>query len=279
VIFYIVIPAHNEEAYLERTLDSLVNQTHLPKKIIVVNDNSTDRTQEIIDSFSSQHEFIKGTTHKSGEDHIPGAKVVDAFYKGLSELDPAFDILCKFDADLVFPINYLQELSEQFKNSKTLGMAGGFCSIYRNGQWVNEGLTGKDHIRGALKAYRKECFAEIGGLKRAMGWDTIDELLARYHGWEVRALDSLHVKHLKPTGSLYGSRSGRLQGDAFRKMRYGFLLTFIASAKLALKKRNFSFFSDCLKGYLSGDPDFLVSENEGKFIRKLRWRNIRKKLI
>jgi hypothetical protein len=30
---------------------------------------------------------------------------------------------------------------------------------------------------GALKAYRKETFKEIGGLKAQMGWDTVDELL------------------------------------------------------------------------------------------------------
>jgi cellulose synthase/poly-beta-1,6-N-acetylglucosamine synthase-like glycosyltransferase len=188
-------------------------------------------------------------------------------------------VICKFDADLVFPQDYLQTLSKTFQSSESIGMAGGFCYINKDGTWQIEGLTGKDHLRGALKAYRKDCFEKIGGLKRSMGWDTIDELLAQYHGWEVNTNESLHVQHLKPTGASYSGRSGRLQGDAFRKMRYGFLLTALASAKLAFKKRNLSYFSDCLKGYFSGDHNFLVSKDEGRFIRKLRWRNIRNKLI
>ncbi|MBT8262924.1 MAG: glycosyltransferase family 2 protein [Bacteroidia bacterium] len=275
----IVIPAHNEEAYLDKTLDSLVSQTLLPKKIIVVNDNSTDNTQQIIDSYSGKYEFIHGVSHKAGSDHVPGAKVIEAFNRGLSELDSDYDVICKFDADLVFPIDYLQKLKVTFQSSESIGMAGGFCYVEKNGSWHIEGLTGKDHIRGALKAYRKECFQQIGGLKRAMGWDTIDELLALYHGWEVRTIDALQVKHMKPTGTSYSGRSGRLQGTAFKKMRYGFLLTLIASAKLSLKKRNFSYFLDCIKGYFSGDGDFMIGKDEGRFIRKLRWRNIRKKLF
>lgn len=50
--FYIVIPAHNEESYLGQTLQSLVEQTLLPKKIVVVDDHSTDTTAIIAQEFS-----------------------------------------------------------------------------------------------------------------------------------------------------------------------------------------------------------------------------------
>ena len=45
--YYIIIPAYNEEAFMSLTLQSLVEQTVLPTKIVVVNDNSTDKTPEI----------------------------------------------------------------------------------------------------------------------------------------------------------------------------------------------------------------------------------------
>ncbi|MCB0387683.1 MAG: glycosyltransferase family 2 protein, partial [Winogradskyella sp.] len=51
--FYIVIPAHNEEAYIKQTLESLVTQTLLPKQLVVVNDHSTDKTQQIVERFVS----------------------------------------------------------------------------------------------------------------------------------------------------------------------------------------------------------------------------------
>jgi glycosyltransferase involved in cell wall biosynthesis len=48
--YYIVIPSHNEEAFISLTLESLVSQTVLPKKVVVVNDNSTDNTANVVSS-------------------------------------------------------------------------------------------------------------------------------------------------------------------------------------------------------------------------------------
>lgn len=274
---YIIIPAYNEEAHLSKTLQSLVDQTFLPKKIVIVNDNSTDGTQGIIDSFSEKHSFITSITISSEAIHLPGSKVINAFSKGLETLDEEYDFLCKFDADLIFPSNYLENIKQVFEVNPTCGMTGGFCYINKNNSWVLENLTNKDHIRGALKAYRKECFKQIGGLKNTMGWDTVDELLAKYHGWEVCTNESLHVKHLKPTGANYSKSSKYKQGEAFYKMRYGFWLTFIASGKLAFNKKSFSFFINCMQGYFtskSSKLSFIVSEKEGIFIQELRWKGV-----
>ncbi len=274
---YIIIPAYNEEVHLSKTLQSLVEQTFLPKKIIVVNDNSTDGTQGIIDSFFEKHSFISGIKIFSEASHQPGSKIINAFNKGLKAVDDDFDIICKFDADLIFPKNYLEKIKSTFEANSTCGMVGGFCFIEKNNTWILENLTNKDHIRGALKAYRRECFQQIGGLKNTMGWDTVDELLAKYHGWQVCTDESLHVKHLKPTGANYSKSSKHKQGEAFYKMRYGFWLTFIASLKLAFNKKSLSFFINYLQGFFNAKrnkTNFIVSEKEGEFIRKLRWNGI-----
>ena len=275
--FYIVIPAHNEEKFIAKTLDSLINQSLLPKRIVVVNDNSTDSTEAIITSYSDSHSFIDFINNPSSENHVPGSKIVRAFNKGLSILDENYDIICKFDADLVFPKNYLEQLATHFKSDSNLGMASGFCYIEKNGKWVLENLTREDHIRGALKAYRKACFNQIGQLKPSMGWDTVDELLAKYHGWGVRTDKSLQVKHLKPTGQSYDKASKYLQGEAMYKMRYGFWITLISALKLATKKGDLKLFRDYMKGYFkakSNQVPFLVNEAEGKFIRSIRWKGI-----
>jgi cellulose synthase/poly-beta-1,6-N-acetylglucosamine synthase-like glycosyltransferase len=279
---YIVIPAYNEEAHIKQTLQSLSDQTILPNKLVVVNDNSSDETQNIIDSFAEKFNFITSISANSEDRHKPGSKVIEAFYRGFDTLDNHFDILCKFDADLIFPKNYIEKIIEIFKSDSKIGMAGGFCYIQKNNDWVLEDLTNKDHLRGALKAYRKECFDQIGGLKRSMGWDTIDELLAQYHGWKIKTDPSLIVKHLKPTGISYSKASKYKQGEAFYKMRYGFMLSLIASAKLASRKKSFGFFLNSVKGYcqsLSNREPYSVSEEEGRFIRNLRWKGIKKKLL
>lgn len=279
---YIVIPAYNEEAFIGKTLDSLITQTVLPKKVVVVNDNSTDKTAEIVTKYTTKHPWISLVNTSSKKEHIPGAKIVSAFYQGYEILDEDYDVICKFDADLIFPNNYLEILTKHFNNNDKLGMAAGFCYIEKNGAWQLENLTRKDHIRGALKAYRKACFKTIGGLKNAMGWDTVDELLAQYYGWELTTDESLVVKHLKPTGSNYAKASKYLQGEALYKMRYGFILTFITALKLAYKKGSFTLFKAYLAGYFKAKKEkveFLVTKEQGKFIRKLRWTGILNKFF
>ena len=125
----IIIPAYNEEDYLANTLQSLVNQTYKIKQIVVVNDNSSDSTQDIIESFTEKHSFIKGLATKSESIHLPGSKVINAFYKGLNLIDNDYEIICKLDADLIFPPNYFETIIEHFKNNTSCGMAGGFCYI------------------------------------------------------------------------------------------------------------------------------------------------------
>lgn len=121
--FYIVIPAHNEEKFLTKTLDSLVKQTLLPKQIIVVNDHSTDGTEELLKSYSKNYSFIDFVNNKSSATHLPGAKIINAFYKGYASLDDEYDVICKFDADLIFPENYLEVLANHFTKNPKIGMA------------------------------------------------------------------------------------------------------------------------------------------------------------
>jgi len=280
--FYIVIPTHNEEAFIALTLQSLVEQTVLPTKVIVVNDNSTDKTQEIISNFANKYPFITLVNKKSDAIHLPGSKVIQAFQKGLESLDENYDIIVKVDADLIFPSNYFETIINHFQSDSRIGMVGGFCYIEKNGEWVLENLTDKDHIRGALKAYRKETFKQIGGLKAEMGWDTVDELLCKFYNWKVVTDASLHVKHLKPTGANYNKTARYKQGEAFYSLGYGFTITAIASIKLALMKKKPLLFLDYIKGFWKAKwskKPHLVTEEQAKFIRKYRWRKIKEKLF
>lgn len=281
--FYIVIPAYNEEAHIDKTLQSLIDQSLLPSRVVVVNDGSTDRTGQIIDDYAAKYDFIAGIHIQSNETHLPGSKVINAFNAGLNNgTDVPYDIICKFDADLIFPKDYLERVSTIFSENPKCGIAGGLCTIEKNDQWVVEGLTGKAHVRGALKAYRKQCFEQIGGLKSSMGWDTLDEYLAQYNGWSVITNETLWVKHLKPTGKLYQKSAGLLQGEALYKIGFSRSLTLLDSVKLALRKRSHSFLINSLKGYSRSKKDKipkLVSKAEEKFIRSHRWKAIRRKLF
>ncbi|CEN32851.1 glycosyltransferase [Capnocytophaga cynodegmi] len=280
--FGIVIPAHNEGDFIEKTLESLFKQTKAPSQIIVVDDCSTDSTPQILEKIKQKNPSLVILHREGGTTHLPGSKVVRAFNSGLPFLKDDIDVICKFDADLVFPPDYLDILEKHFNENQKIGMCGGFCYVEKNGDWVLESLTDRDHLRGAVKAYRKDCFSDIGGLKTAMGWDTIDELLARFYGWEVKTDEVLKVKHLRPTGAGYNLNARFLQGSVFYRLRYGFLLSVLASAKLAFKKKKWSLFKDYLRGYFKAKrekQEFLVTSEQGKWIRHYRWNKILTKIF
>lgn len=279
---YCVIPTYNEEAFIGKTLASIASQTHLPKQVVVVNDNSTDDTQQIIDEYVVKHPWISSIYNSSENKHLPGSKVIRAFEKGFETLNNTFDVIIKLDADLILPNNYFERIVDVFKSDAKIGMAGGFAYIEKNGEWILENLTDKDHIRGAFKAYRKECFEQIGGLKPAMGWDTVDELLCKYYHWKVVTLPDLKVKHLKPTGATYDQSARYKQGEAFYTLGYGFLITTIAGLKLALRKGKPLLFIDYLKGFFKAKQTkkpLLVTKEQAEFIQKYRWKKIREKVF
>lgn len=280
--YQIIIPTYNEEQFISLTLQSLVEQTVLPTKIVVVNDNSTDTTPEIVSEFASKYPIINLVNKTSDAVHMPGSKVIQAFQKGLETLDENYDFIVKADADLIFPPNYFETIIQHFQSDAKIGMAGGFCYIEKNGEWILENLTDKDHIRGALKAYRKETFKQIGGLKPQMGWDTVDELLCKFYHWKVVTDESLHVKHLKPTGAVYDQAARFKQGEAFYTLGYGFFITSIASLKLAMRKGKPLLFLDYIKGFWKAKRSkkpLLVTEEQAKFIRNYRWRKMKEKLF
>jgi glycosyltransferase involved in cell wall biosynthesis len=260
----------------------LVEQSLQPKQLVIVNDNSSDDTVSIVTTFSNKHPWIELVNKQSSDVHLPGSKIIQAFNTGLNTVANNYDLICKFDADLIFPSNYLESLANHFKANPKLGMAAGFCYIEKDGAWVLENLTRKDHIRGALKCYRKSCFDDIGGLRSAMGWDTVDELLAKYYGWELLTDDLLIVKHLKPTGQTYNRQAKLLQGQAMYRMRYGFWITLISGSKLALRKRKPLLVIDYIRGYFKAKvhkEPFLINEDQGRFIRKIRWQGIKQKIF
>ncbi len=281
--YYIIIPAHNEAPFLEKTLQSIIRQTLQPKKVIIVNDNSTDKTENIIDDFAHNYDiFIKLNTGSSNE-HMPGSKVINAFGKGLVLLDDEYDFIVKLDADLILPNIYFEKIASVFKNNPKVGLTGGF--VYEenaSGNWELDHPMNKNHVRGAFKAYSKNCFKAIGGLKCAMGWDTVDELLLQYHGYEIRTLDYLKVKHLRPTGKAYDANARLLQGQAMYTLDYGFWLTLVASFKMALKQQRLIALYHNMKGFFKAQQKGLakiVTKDEGVFIRSLRWKGVKNKLL
>ena len=68
----------------------------------------------------------------------------------------------------------------------------------KNGKWNIENLTGKGPYQRRALSLPSVLFRGHWGLKESIGWDTVDELLAQYHGWKVVTDEKPAGKHLKP---------------------------------------------------------------------------------
>lgn len=273
----IIIPAHNEEKYIADCLYSIVNQTHKPDELIVVDDNSTDGTLALASGFAQDHDWIKVVQKESSDQHLPGQKVVEAFNYGLAQSSIDYDLIGKFDADIILPNNYFEKMLNHFQANWLLGMCSGLLYVEQNGKWVYENIAKKNHVRGPIKLYYRQVFELMDGLRPGVGWDTVDSLLCQFHDFEVKTDATLQVKHLRPTGHGYSTYNYRAKGEALYKMRYGLPLAKIALFKMALQDKNPLLYISGIYGYLKAwlnKSNRFVSLEEGRFIRKLRWKGI-----
>ena len=277
----IIMPAHNEAGHIAACLESFAAQTCPPDSRRIVDDSSTDETAALACRFTTEHSWMQLLRHPSDADRRPGAKVVEAFRAGLPHDWESYDYIGKFDADIVLPPTYFEEILKAFGTTPSLGICSGLLYIEQEGKWTYEPIANRDHVRGPVKLYSMPCFRAIGGLRPAIGWDTADVLLARYHGFQVDTLPALKVRHLRPTGSGYSAHNDRLQGRALYNLRYGWLLSLAAAGKMALKRRNpllpWHAMTAYAKAFIRRDPRMLSPE-EGRFARAWRWKMIRGRL-
>ena len=83
----VIIPVFNEDAIIEESFNSIKNQTIKPDRLIYVNDSSTDKTKQKILNLASKIKWVDIIDHISEEIHLPGGKIINAFYYGYEKLD------------------------------------------------------------------------------------------------------------------------------------------------------------------------------------------------
>ena len=280
--FLIIIPAYNEEESILYCLKSIENQNFQDFYCIVVNDNSTDNTAQIVSNFIEDKDRFYLLERKENlhleNTHSPGAKVIRAFNFGLNSQDLRdFDIICKFDADIIFPTHYLEEINKVYEENPQIGMASGLVYIEKDGRWQFENLSSKNHVRGPIKSYRKSCFMEMGGLKEILGWDNIDVMLCKMYGFETLTLKKLWVKHLRPTAYKYKNQKAEKLGEYFYNIGLSFPLAVISSLKSSFRNKSFLEFFITMRTFLRQNSPRILTKKEIQFIRNLRWREMYRK--
>lgn len=194
--YVLITPAHNEGAFIEKTIQSVISQTILPERWIIVSDRSTDNTDEIVRKYAEDYNFIRLLRVEEERCCHFGAKV-NAFKAGYDSLkNVKYDLLGNLDADVSFDPSYYQTIIAHFAGNNRLGIAGGIIQELIGGKYVCQNIS-LNSVAGAVQLFRKECYEQIGGYipMEYGGEDAAAEILARFKGWKVRTFPEYMVLH------------------------------------------------------------------------------------
>ena len=284
--YCLISPVRDEAEFARRTLDSIVEQSELPAKWVIVDDGSTDETPQILNEYAAKYPFIQIIRRKDRGVRKVGPGVIEAFYEGYDQIDlSAYDFVCKLDLDLDMPRKYFAVLMDRMEEEPRLGTCSG-KAYYPAAQNLDKNFSGaliSEHCGdeasvGAVKFYRLSCFEDIGGFVRQVMWDGIDCHRCRMKGWIACSWDeaNLNFIHLRPMGSSD-------QSIFVGRMRHGYgqwfmgtgLIYIIVSALYRMTKRpffigGFGIFWGYIKTMLNGEPRY-EDLNFRRYLRQYHW--------
>ena len=207
-LYVILTPARNESQYIERTLRSVVAQTYLPAKWVIIDDGSTDNTSEIARRYAADHPWIEIIAMpKRAERNFAGK--VNAFkagYELVKPLDP--QVIVNLDADLEIVPDHFEYLLRQYEEDLTLGVWG---PVFREGDMQYDyRFSNIENVCGGCQMFRRECFDSIGGYKpmKGGGIDHLAVVSARMKGWKTRTFPEKVCIHNRAMGT---AQLGKIQ--------------------------------------------------------------------
>src|SRR5688572_3647290 len=207
--YVLITPARNEEAFIEKTIASVIGQTVPPMRWVIVDDGSSDGTAAIVERYLPRYPWMEMIHMPRHRDRSFAAKVhaFNAGYERVRHLP--YDVIGNLDADLSFDEGYCEFLLGKFRDDPALGVAGTIFEEHGYSS-ARDGFEGQSHVAGGCQLFRRRCFEDVGGYvaNRAGGIDWIAVTTARMMGWTTR---SYREKSFFPYRSLGTAERGRLR--------------------------------------------------------------------
>ena len=164
----IIVTAHNYGKFLPQALDSALNQTYDNFEAIVVNDGSTDKTEEVLDAYRENARVIVLK--------LDGVGLAAAANRGIKESSGEY--IVRLDADDWFDENLLTVLANYLDRMPDIGLVfGDYYTVDARGEIIGNLRRAKvnDEVelldRPCLAAgamYRRECFDAIQGYNESL---------------------------------------------------------------------------------------------------------------
>ena len=274
---HVIVTPCRDHREIFSLFDSIVAQTVLPVQWVIVLHNLTDLDHVKISNHAKQFDWITIIRVEDNSTRKRGAQIARLVNIGISEIDHNWTYFSKIDADMILQSEYFEKIFRKFSENEKLGIASGVCHLVENDVKYIEKVS-KNHTRGGLKTYRKQCFVDIRGIREVDGWDGVDNIAAQINGWETSNFNDIPALHSRRTGSYNGLINGCFEAGKFAyAMRYSFPFLVARSFHRMLRKPFFiggvSMFFGYLKAALRRTPQSL-SDQEKKYLRKLQRRRL-----
>jgi len=212
--YILVTPARNEAPFIERTIRSMIAQTHPPLRWVIVSDGSTDGTDDIVGRYLADHPWIELLRMPERKERHFAGKVY-AFNAGYEQAKGLqFDIVGNLDGDVSFELDHFEFLMGKMAESPDIGVAG---APFREGSFQYDyRFTNIENVWGGCQLFRRACFEDIGGYLPLKGGciDHAAVISARMHGWKTRTFVEKVCAHHRPMGTA-------LQGGLAAKFKFG----------------------------------------------------------
>ena len=281
--YVIITPVRDEELYVSETISSVLGQSHLPEKWVIVDDGSTDKTIEIINKYTKGLGWVTVLTTGSEKRNLGSAEII-AFRKGFEAVkDISYDFIVKLDGDVSLDPDYFQNIINRMSSDPGWGIASGTYCEKKGGEWVPVKMPFY-HAAGASKILRRECYDAIGGFVAKKGWDTLDEIRAGLKGWKTGHFEDIKFHHLKPEGAAMGNlKTHKFHGEIYYETGGGHLFLFVKAVHRMFSMGPFIIGGAAMIiGYLrplaAGKPR-LVDKEEARYYRKMLNRRLFQPLI
>lgn len=222
----IVLPCYNGEAYLEQAIKSIIAQTYNNWELIIVNDCSTDSTQDIIDKYVKVDNRIKCVKNKIN------LKLPGSLNEGFKVSDGEY--LTWTSDDNILKSNFLKDLSDYLSNNKNVFLVySNYEYIDENSNYLKDYITERpmnmlvNNVVGASFMYRRDVLDKIGE------YDTDLFLIEDYEYWlriflnfKIARLDINPYQYRVHGGSLTSRKAYHinLKAKEVREMYYDELL-------------------------------------------------------
>jgi len=168
----VIIPAFNSEKTIEKTINSVLEQTVKPEEIIIVNDGSTDNTKKIVEGIAKKNNSVKLFSRKN---------FGISASRNFGALKASGEIIAFLDSDVIAEKKWLEKLIVPLQDKKVFASCGKY-SVELNNSISSDFfsfIVGSSSFQGYNIAFRKKDFLDLNGFDEKMKYCEDPEFFLR----------------------------------------------------------------------------------------------------